>query len=326
VNSPLRRLPSDSVRGAAATAARPRLEVARTGIAPGESPATASDDRATRRRRRVSLPGLFGLVTIALLWFGYAFPTEQYLNPQAGVGYALGILGGSSMLLLLLYPLRKRMRWLAFIGTTRRWFQAHMALGIVGPVLVLYHSNFSLGAVNSNVALFCMLVVSGSGLFGRYFYAHIHHGLHGRKATLAELKEHAERLRWVTTTVEFLPDLVARIDEEEERIVGASRRVPLLARPLASTLAGGLSRHRLRRYVSRVMREPAPARESARARRTHLQDSARQYVDDRLGAIRRVVEFEAYERLFSLWHALHLPLFLMLLIAGVVHVVAVHVY
>jgi hypothetical protein len=326
VNASLRRLQSHSGQRPPATAARPRLEVARPGVAPGESATTTTDERSRRRRRRITLPGLFGLVTIALLWFGYAFPTEQYLNPQAGVGYLLGILGGSSMLLLLVYPLRKRMRWLAFIGTTRRWFQAHMALGVVGPLLVLYHSNFSLGAVNSNVALFCMLVVSGSGLFGRYFYAHIHHGLHGRKATLVELKEHAERLRWVTTTVEFLPDLVARIDEEEQRIVGASRRVPLLARPIAGALAGALSRHRLRRYVSRVIRESTPTRESARTRRTHLQDTARRYVDDRLGAIRRVVEFEAYERLFSLWHTLHLPLFLMLLIAGVVHVVAVHVY
>ena len=50
------------------------------------------------------------------------------------------------------------------------------------------------------------------------------------------------------------------------------------------------------------------------------------YIDDRLAATRRVVEFAAFERLFSLWHALHLPLFLMLLVAGVVHVVAVHVY
>ena len=40
----------------------------------------------------------------------------------------------------------------------------------------------------------------------------------------------------------------------------------------------------------------------------------------------QVMEFESYERLFSLWHVLHLPLFFMLLIAGIVHVVAVHVY
>ena len=39
-----------------------------------------------------------------------------------------------------------------------------------------------------------------------------------------------------------------------------------------------------------------------------------------------LAEFQAYERLFSLWHALHLPLIFMLLVAAVVHIVAVHVY
>jgi hypothetical protein len=39
-----------------------------------------------------------------------------------------------------------------------------------------------------------------------------------------------------------------------------------------------------------------------------------------------VAEFESYERLFSVWHALHLPLIFMLLLAASVHIVAVHVY
>jgi hypothetical protein len=33
-----------------------------------------------------------------------------------------------------------------------------------------------------------------------------------------------------------------------------------------------------------------------------------------------------YQRLFGLWHVLHLPLIFMLFLAGIVHVVAVHVY
>ena len=45
-----------------------------------------------------------------------------------------------------------------------------------------------------------------------------------------------------------------------------------------------------------------------------------------IGAARRVLEFRAFQKLFSLWHALHMPLFLMLIIAGTVHVVAVHLY
>ena len=301
-------------------AARPHLEIAR----PVRTRLTRKPaDRA--RRRWLDPAWLALLATAALLVWGYRFPTQQYITPQTGVGYALGIIGGSAMLLLLVYPARKRVRVLGFLGTTKRWFQAHMVLGVVGPVLVLFHSNFSLGATNSNVALVCMLVVSGSGLFGRYFYTRIHHGLHGRRASLAELKDYAEKLRWVTTNVEFLPDLVARIESEEHSIVARCEKLPLLARPPACALGASFARRRLRRYVRQSLHASSPA-SAAQTRNRALLDTASGYIDDRLGATRRVVEFTSFERLFSLWHALHLPLFVMLLIAGVVHVVAVHVY
>jgi hypothetical protein len=48
----------------------------------------------------------------------------------------------------------------------------------------------------------------------------------------------------------------------------------------------------------------------------------RTYVD----ALVRVAEFRAYERLFALWHAFHLPFCVMLFTAAAVHVVAVHLY
>lgn len=310
--------------GLVADAATPRvhrrLEVARP---PRPAEAERAPDRSSKRWLS---PARLGFVATALLlYWGYHFPTELYITPQSGIGYALGIIGGSSMLVLLVYPARKRFRVLRFLGTTKRWFQAHMVLGIVGPVLVLFHSNFSLGAANSNVALACMLVVSGSGIFGRYFYGRIHHGLHGRRASLAELKEYAERLRWVTTNVEFLPELVSRIEAEEQSLMARCQRLPLLLRPPASALGVALARRRLRRHMRAALRSPGASSE-ARARKRNLLETATTYIDDRLAATRRVVEFSAYERLFSLWHALHLPLFMMLLVAAIVHVVAVHVY
>jgi len=302
------------------TAPRPRL-------AATNPPAGVEEPRpASQLRRRLLKPEWLMLIaTAAILAWGYRFPTEQYITPQTGVGYALGIIGGSAMLLLLIYPARKRVRALGFLGTTKHWFQAHMVLGIVGPVLILFHSNFSLGATNSNVALVCMLVVSGSGLFGRYFYTRIHHGLHGRRASLAELREYAERLRWVTTNVEFLPDLVVRIESEEHSIVERCERLPQLARPPVCAASAALARRRLRRYVRESLKTAGLARLSD-ARKHGLLQTATGYIDDRLAATRRVVEFASFERFFSLWHALHMPLFLMLLIAGVVHVVAVHIY
>lgn len=314
MNAQLKR--SDIVAGRASGPAAMR------GMPPRPAPATAAAAGPVRRRRRSPLAGIGLLAAAALLAWGYQFPTEHYITPQSGLGYLLGIAGGSAMLVLLVYPLRKRFRALGFMGTTKRWFQAHMALGVLGPVLILFHSNFQLGAVNSNVALACMLVVSASGLFGRYFYARIHHGLHGRKASLEELREHAEKLRWVTTSVEFLPGLVEQIDAEERRIVERCGRGLLLARPMCASLRVRGARRRLRRFLRGALAAPA----AAAGRDAGVSLAARRYIDDRLSATRRVVEFAAFERLFSLWHALHMPLFLMLLIAGVVHVVAVHLY
>ncbi len=45
-----------------------------------------------------------------------------------------------------------------------------------------------------------------------------------------------------------------------------------------------------------------------------------------LDAVARAENFSLYERLFALWHLLHLPLFVLLVLAASVHVLAVHLY
>ena len=59
---------------------------------------------------------------------------------------------------------------------------------------------------------------------------------------------------------------------------------------------------------------PAKSREAAEAVRSYV------------AGIRKVAEFGTYERLFSLWHAFHLPFCVMLFLAAAVHVIAVHMY
>ena len=64
-------------------------------------------------------------------------------------------------------------------------------------------------------------------------------------------------------------------------------------------------------------------------------DSARQrgrlrkalrLVDEHIDAVKRVAQFAAYTRIFSLWHVLHVPFVFMMVICAVAHVVAVHAY
>ena len=296
--------------------------------APPRAPQPPKPQAQAERRPLLTFDRVFFAIAVLLIVIGLKFPTERYLTPTRGVGYALGIIGGSLMLLLLVYSLRKRWEWLRFLGSTPAWFRFHMVLGVLGPLCILYHSNFSTGATNSNVALFTMLAVAGSGVVGRYFYAHVHYGLYGRKLELDDVRAGADSLRRLAGSVSFLPELVGRIEAAEQRLLSAGPQLALLgfARPLVVALATVRERWRLHRYLRRALKASARASPVVAAESVRLGKAARSYIDRRLAATKRVAEFAGYERLFSLWHVLHIPLIFMLAIAAVVHVIATNVY
>jgi hypothetical protein len=290
--------------------------------APAPRPAGARDEPDRVNSARLGL-----LAAAIAIWVGYEFPTERYLSPERGLGYLLGIAGGSAMLLLLLYPARKHLRWIRFIGSVKAWFKAHMVLGVIGPILILYHSNFSLGAANSNAALWSMLLVAGSGVFGRHFYTRIHMGLYGRRASRTDMQAAADELREKVAGSSFVPDLLGMLDAADARLLAhRGGTAMLLIRPLFVTLRMHRERWRITRRAMHELREAARQSRVLQAQHDTFARAVRRYIARRLEATRRVAEFESYERLFSLWHVLHLPLFFLLVVAGIVHVIAVHVY
>lgn len=277
---------------------------------------------------RLRWPMVWTVVIAGLLVWGYHAHLERYITPQRGVGYWLGIIGGSMMLLLLVYSARKRVSWLRWLGGLPAWFEFHMVLGIVGPILVLFHANFSFGATNSNVALVCMLVVAGSGVIGRYIYTRLHARLDGHEDTLEQLKAVGDRLRSQTTSISFLPGLLDAIDRAEKRLIEPPRGI---IKRFVHLFAGGprmaMARWHVRREIKRAVNAAARRDSELIVRHAHrIAAVARNYADRRFEAGRRMAEYRMYARLFSLWHVLHIPLFFMLLIAGIVHVIAINVY
>src|SRR5579872_206404 len=232
------------------------------------------------RRRWLSPAGVVFVIFMLLLYAGWHFPTERYITPQRGLGYLLGIVGGSMMLLLFLYSARKRVRWLAFLGPTGHWFRFHMVLGLAGPLCILYHSNFHLGATNSNVALISMLTVAGSGVIGRYIYSRIHHGLYGSKATLDDLRSGAEKLHAGSGSVAFVPELAQRLEAAEAAILAAGPHIPVLSliKPAGVALLTFGLRWKLRRYVGGALRAAARKSRTVAAQRTRLRRSAFNYI------------------------------------------------
>ena len=134
-------------------------------------------------------PVIFTLVTLAILYVGWTSDLENYITAESGLGYFLGIIGSVMMFITLLYSLRKRLKSMRNWGNIRTWFTIHMILGIYGPVLILYHSNFSIGSSqNEKVAMISMLVVVVSGIVGRYVHDKIRYGLYQHEAALESLQ------------------------------------------------------------------------------------------------------------------------------------------
>ncbi|RDH85730.1 MAG: pyridine nucleotide-disulfide oxidoreductase [endosymbiont of Galathealinum brachiosum] len=251
------------------------------------------------------------LITII---FGWSQRDNNYLSAETGTGYLLGIVGGSMMLILLLYPLSKRLKVLTRWIPIRYWFGIHMLFGIIGPTLILFHSNFQLGSTNSSIALFSMLLVAASGLIGRYIYTHIHHGLYGTRITLKELKLDTENNHTHLLSMVNMDDVLdSQLKIMEEKAL--KPYTGILASFMDVIYLGVNAKHLLVKIIySLKNNQPADKK--------MVIDSVNRYTL----ALRHIAAFKLYERLFSLWHILHLPLFIMMIITAVIHIFAVHIY
>ena len=278
-------------------------------------------------KRMFSPARLFGIAAVLALAWGYTGHLDRYITPERGLGYALGIIGGSMMLLLLVYPARKRASWLKWVGGIPGWFKFHMVLGVLGPVLVLFHTNFRLGATNSNVALICMLAVAGSGLVGRYIYGRMFGNFTDRQTSVTDLQRNADSLRRQTSSTAVLPELIGAIELEEKRLFEPSPSLLVtLLHAMAAGMRTALARWRLERLIRRMVIQAARQSPTMAAHGPRLAATAYAYAVRRLDANRRLAEHRFYVRMFSLWHVVHVPFFIMLLVAGIVHVISVNVY
>jgi hypothetical protein len=264
------------------------------------------------------------LVAAFVVAVGWMLPLRNYITPRSGLGYWLGIIGGSLMLLLLLYPLRKRVKIFSFVGSARIWFQIHMMLGVIGPVAIFYHCTYRMGATNSNVALWSMILVSSSGLVGRYLYSRIHFGLYGSRANLSEIHFQANKIKLEGTGAgRLLPRFAERLEAAEKSI---SLRLPGLPQALSAFVFWLFARIKIRLFIHNALNAAALNSNAVATQKGKLMSAAQRYAAARLAAARRVAEFQSCERLFGLWHLVHLPFFGMLMVAGIVHVFAVNLY
>jgi hypothetical protein len=186
-----------------------------------------------------------------------------------------------------------------------------------------------------------MIIVALSGLVGRKLYAGIHHGLYGSKVRFDEFysgdnlaglllrragtdrRKHqagvlsgGERrllARRADTSKSNIadeysePNIADEYEEIEDKLTnqhtGVNRSLGFY-RSMSSRIG------KLRRQVAR----------------SDLNQDSKKLIYRRVKDLHSICTLGTREILFSYWHILHLPLFIMLILSGLVHVAAVHLY
>jgi hypothetical protein len=256
---------------------------------------------------------------VAMAWLGWKVGHGNYYKPGIGLGYYLGLIGGLMMLTLLLYSLRKHIKFMQRLGKLKYWFRFHMMLGVLGPTLVLFHTTFRVGSLNATVALYCMLLVAVSGLIGKFVYTRIHKSLYGSRSTLKEARaELARSTDVVKSKLHFFPKVEKLIHEFEHKALEEKRGFFAgVWYFLSFDIRRTFLIWRCRRNIRLVL---------GAKRMNDVAEEAVTLVKGFLSQIQTVAQFKKFEQIFSAWHVLHIPLMYMMVATAIFHVIWVHMY
>jgi hypothetical protein len=239
-------------------------------------------------------------------------PWHPTLRPSGVVGQSAGIVAALIFFFLWLYPVRKKLRWLAWTGSLSRWLDVHVTFALLMPLILAIHAAWRFGGI-IGLGFDAMMIVWASGIVGRYLYVRIPRSRSGLELTLEEIA--AQRRAMVT-----------------ELAVTTGLDPVTLEATLSGTSTGGEPQGVLRSLAAMVAADAARWRMSRELRRRwkHLPDrpaldtkTLNRAVDlaTREMALEQQVRFlQRTHRVFRYWHLLHRPLAIMALIAVIIHI------
>jgi len=182
-----------------------------------------------------------------------------------------------------------------------------MVCGVMGPVFIILHGAMKMPSGSVGIAFWCMILVSLSGLFGRYLFGHFPKAAAGRRLDLQFARESLSELR---------AQLVAETRDATGDQVGEAITVARELHDEPKTFVGLLMldlevRRRIDVVKVLLWRAGLPTNVRNRARRTLV---------SQLRMKRSLASWEVARRLFRYWHLFHQPLALAMYMIAVIHI------
>ncbi|WP_455375912.1 hypothetical protein [Kaarinaea lacus] len=313
---PVRISPSNPDGKTLATAQKTEA-MSHTEASPTKNKNKPVDKLATRSELYLAMGVI--LFYVILFLTGRRYWDERYYIAEEGLGYFLGISGGIIMLLAMAYSAFKYAPSLRKKIKLKAWLNIHIIFGLLGPALIYFHSTFRIGSFNGGIALTSMSLVLLSGIIGRYLYSKTHYGLGGQKAKLGELHKilndennhfHSEKLNNFTKNV--MKHSTTLLQASWELISYGIHSRWIYFR---------VSREMFAKLQEISVKKNFTKKEIKKHRR-----SIKKNLWSYLVLLHKVALFKLYERFFAFWRNAHAPLLYLMLISGIVHVIAVHLY
>lgn len=268
---------------------------------------------------------IYLLVSIVLLtiWLIFYFGLSYYLmpleerffheghvsfKPGGALGHGFGIIGSFCMIFgILIYVLRKRVRFMSHWGLLKHWLEFHIFLCTLGPILILFHTSFKFGGLVA-ISFWSMVAVFLSGIIGRFIYLQIPRSIEGRELSLQEVQN-------MKTNIGTVLSGSYNLDEESLNILIDSTKKKV--RKYETNF--------LRRMFSGMYeRRNALLRVKAVIKRNKLNRQERKnvlnLVKHELTLNRRIERLQTMQNLFKYWHVAHFPFAIVMLVIMVIHV------
>lgn len=254
----------------------------------------------------------------ALLYYGAGYyltaplerpyhPRHLMLRPSGQVGLGLGIFGVFLFCLIFLYPIRKRWTWLANIGNSRHWFNFHILMGLIAPVVVAFHAAFKFTGL-AGIAYWIMFSVAVSGIAGRYIFAQIPRSRNSAELSLQASGELRDRLtaELAAQRVAHPADLARLFELPSPALVARKSTITALGTLLWIDLMRPHRVARVRRHALGLGGKLATIGgllPSQNGSLEHIIAVAR----DQARLSKKLLFLDQSHRIFHLWHVVHRP-------------------
>jgi len=247
-------------------------------------------------------------------------PLHAQLRSSGTIGLKLGIISLVMFGFLFLYPLRKRIKWMARIGATRRWLRLHVLFGVATPLVVTFHTAFRWHGL-AGLAYWTMIAVVISGVVGRYVYAKIPRSLNSVQLSIDELQAQSAAM------AAHLHDQELFRPEELAPLLNLPTAQEIRRMNLVRALWMMLRRDLARPFLVSRLRRRALKGSQYLATLGGLLPSHQRDVEDIVDNVYRqsrltttIAFLDCTERVFHLWHIIHRPFSISFVILIAVHI------